>query len=223
MRNAQTFLSLFNSKKQKKKLLSDNNNSNRRIPPLFTLGSIYSTYASGAQHFSRSKLTWLMTCIKKEYKFLTKLVETLYAKGPFWCFECLYVDSKRQKWSFPHPPLHLITVPLFGQLTVQLWMEKKRRGVDCLVLWSNPFKEWLCLQVKEKIPVFKLLVMEQSNKMKYFHLCLTWVACFNFGEAKIGIVSIYNSSYFIQHFTWKRPTITWVTFISIVKWRLLII
>ena len=135
----------------------------------------------------------------------------------------LIVDSKRQKWSFPHPPLHLITVALFGQLTVQLWMEfKKRRGVDCLVLWSNPFKEWLCVQVKEKIPVFKLLVMEQSNKMKYFHLYLTWVACFNFGEAKIGIVSTYNSSYFIQHFAWKIPTITWVTFISIAKWRLLI-
>ena len=31
-------------------------------------------------------------------------------------------------------PLHLITVPLFEQLTVQLWMEKKGRGVDCLVL-----------------------------------------------------------------------------------------
>ena len=102
-------------------------------------------------------------------------------------------------------------------------MEKKGRGVDCLVLWRNPFKEWLCLQVKEKIPVFKLLVIEQSSKMiKFFHLYLTWVACFNFGEAKIGIVSIYNSSYFIQHFTWKTPTITWVTFISIAKWRLLI-
>ena len=138
----------------------------------------------------------------------------------FWMFE--FWTPKGKNEAFLTHPLHLITVPLFGQLTVQLWMEKKGRGVD-LVLWSNPFKEWLCRQVKEKIPVFKLLVIEQSNKMKYFHLCLTWVACFNFGEAKIGIVSIYNSSYFIQHFTWKIPTITWLTScIGIAEWHLLI-
>ena len=84
MHNAQTFLSLFNSKKQKKKtLLSDNNNSNRRIPLLFTLGSIYSTIASGAKPFSRLNPLWLMTFIKNEYKPLTKLVETLNAQEPF--------------------------------------------------------------------------------------------------------------------------------------------
>ena len=131
---------------------------------------------------------------------------------------------KGKNEAFLTHPLHLITVPLFGQLTVQLWIEKKGRGADCLVLWSNPFKERLCLQVKEKIPVFKLLVIEQSNKMKFFHLCLTWVACFHFGEAKIGIVSIYNSSYFIQHFTWKIPTeLSWLTScIGIAEWCLLI-
>ena len=84
MHNAQTFLSLVNSKKQEKKLLSDNNNNNnRRIPLLFTLGSIYSTIASGAEPFSRSNPSWLMTFIKNEYKPLTKLVETLNAQEPF--------------------------------------------------------------------------------------------------------------------------------------------
>ena len=59
MHNAQTFLPLVNSKKQEKKLLSDNNNNNnnnnRRIPLLFTLGSIYSTIASGPEPFFRVK------------------------------------------------------------------------------------------------------------------------------------------------------------------------
>ena len=57
MHNAQTFLSLVNSKKQEKKLLSDNNNNNnnRRIPLSFTLGSIYSTIASGPEPFFQVK------------------------------------------------------------------------------------------------------------------------------------------------------------------------
>ena len=97
MRNAQTFLSLFDSKKQKKKLLNDNNNSNRRIPLLFTLSSIYSTIASGAKPFSRSNPSWLMTFIKNDYKPLTKLVETLMLKSLSDVLNVSIVDSKRQK------------------------------------------------------------------------------------------------------------------------------
>ena len=72
MRNAQTFFFLFLTGKKQKKL-NDNNNTS----------VIYSTNASGAEHFSRSNLAWLMTCIKNESKSLTKLAETLYAKEPF--------------------------------------------------------------------------------------------------------------------------------------------
>ena len=77
------FFLFLTARNRKKKLLSDNNNSNRRIPLLFTLGSIYSTTASKAEPFSRSNPSWLMTFIKNEYKPLTKLVETLNAQDPF--------------------------------------------------------------------------------------------------------------------------------------------
>ena len=77
------FFFYLTARNSKKKLLSDNNNNNRRIPLLFTLGSIYSTIASGAEPFSRSNPSWLMTFIKNEYKPLTKLVETLNAQEPF--------------------------------------------------------------------------------------------------------------------------------------------
>ena len=77
------FFLYLTARNSEKKLLSDNNNSNRRIPLLFTLGSIYSTIASGAEPFSRLNPLWLMTFIKNEYKPLTKLVETLNAQEPF--------------------------------------------------------------------------------------------------------------------------------------------
>ena len=77
------FFFYLTARNSKKKLLSDNNNNNRRIPLLFTLGSIYSTIASGAEPFSRSNPSWLMTFIKNECKPLTKLVETLNAQEPF--------------------------------------------------------------------------------------------------------------------------------------------
>ena len=77
------FFFYLTARNSKKKLLSDNNNNNRRIPLLFTLGSIYSTIASGTEPFSRSNPSWLMTFIKNEYKPPTKLVETLNAQEPF--------------------------------------------------------------------------------------------------------------------------------------------
>ena len=42
------FFLYLTARNSEKKLLSDNNNSNRRIPLLFTLGSIYSTVTSAS-------------------------------------------------------------------------------------------------------------------------------------------------------------------------------
>ena len=42
--------------------------------------------------------------------------------------------TRGQNEAFLTQPLQVVIVPLFGQLTVQLWLEKKGRGVDCLVL-----------------------------------------------------------------------------------------
>ena len=68
---------------------------------------------------------------------VTKLVETLFPKGPFWHF----ANSKREKWSFPFPiPSMLCCATVQAtcrkQQTPQLWREGRKVDVDCFDLWS---------------------------------------------------------------------------------------
>ena len=67
----------------------------------------------------------------------TKLVETLFPEGPLWLFANL--KKENALISFPSPFKQCcatVWATCTKQQTPQLWMEGRRRAVNCFVLWS---------------------------------------------------------------------------------------